>query len=143
MDAKDKLRKEIAEKHGIAIGPDDPILILHTVNKQLIEDSAKAQQAIIDQFRAELEALAMRWGDDAKARAERVLNVALDASRDALREAMDQAAAAGAERVERTIDTASRRLKGAAERAWQAALVAALAAVIAVLGAAAAMVVRL
>ena len=38
----DALIKEIAVKHGIAVGRDDPILILHTLNNQLLQDNRKA-----------------------------------------------------------------------------------------------------
>ena len=38
MDDKiDSLIQEISTKHGVVIGRDDPILILHSVNMRLIE----------------------------------------------------------------------------------------------------------
>ena len=40
----EELIQEIALKHGITVSRDDPILILQTINKRLMEDSAKAQQ---------------------------------------------------------------------------------------------------
>jgi len=50
-DNVDELIKEIAVKHGIAVSRDDPILILQTINNRLMQDSEKAQQAMLDQFR--------------------------------------------------------------------------------------------
>jgi hypothetical protein len=67
-DQVEELIKEIAAKHGIAVSRDDPILILQTINARLMQDSAKAQQVMLDQYKEELEALALRWGNDAKAR---------------------------------------------------------------------------
>jgi cell division septum initiation protein DivIVA len=85
-DIVDELIKEIAGKHGIAVGRDDPILILQTINSRLLEDSAKAQQAMLERYKEEFEALSARWSSDAKVKAERVLNAALEASRNAMRE---------------------------------------------------------
>ena len=76
-DKIEELIREIAAKHGIAVGRDDPILILQTINMKLMQDSASAQQEILDAFKSELESIAHRWGDDAKGKAERTLNAAL------------------------------------------------------------------
>jgi len=81
---KDALIKEIAVKHGIAVGRDDPILILHTLNNQLLQDSRKAQQELLDQFKAELEGLSLRWSTDARDKAERILNASLVASKESM-----------------------------------------------------------
>jgi cell division septum initiation protein DivIVA len=85
-DPIDELIKEIAGKHGVAVSRDDPIMILQTINARLLEDSAKAQQAMLERYREELEALSARWSSDAKEKAERVLNSALKASNNAMRE---------------------------------------------------------
>jgi cell division septum initiation protein DivIVA len=92
-DPVDELIKEIAAKHGIAIGRDDPIMVLQTVNARLLEDSAKAQQSMLERYKEELEALSARWSSDAKEKAERVLNGALKASSNAMRERARETAA--------------------------------------------------
>ena len=84
----EELIKEIAVKHGIALGRDDPILILQTVNNRLLQASQKAQQALLDQYKAELEDLSLRWSADAKEKAERILNASLDASKVAMEQLM-------------------------------------------------------
>ena len=61
-DKIEELIREIAVKHGIAVGRDDPILILQTINTRLMQDSQAAQQEILDRFKEELEAIAHRWG---------------------------------------------------------------------------------
>jgi hypothetical protein len=63
---RDELTKEIAGKHGVAVGRDDPIMILQTVNARLLEDSAKAQQEMLERYKEELEALSARWSSDAR-----------------------------------------------------------------------------
>jgi hypothetical protein len=57
----DDVIAEVAARHGIAIGRDDPILVLHTINARLLQQSAAAQQALLDAFSRELEASASRW----------------------------------------------------------------------------------
>ena len=89
-DQVEELIKEIAAKHGIAVSRDDPILVLQTINNRLMQDSSKAQQAQLDQYKEELEALALRWGTDAKDKAERILNAALTASKGAMDKAMQE-----------------------------------------------------
>jgi hypothetical protein len=84
----DALIKEIAVKHGIAVGRDNPILILHTLNNQLLLDSRKAQQELLDQFKSELEGLSLRWSTDARDKAERILNASLVASQESMRHLM-------------------------------------------------------
>jgi hypothetical protein len=76
--------KEIAAKHGIAVGRDDPILILQTLNHRLMQVNQKAQQALLDQYKSELEGISLRWSTDAKDKAERILNSSLDASQTAM-----------------------------------------------------------
>ncbi len=77
----EELIKEIAVKHGIAVGRDDPILILQTINNRLMQESQKAQQEMLDQFKSELEGISLRWSADAKDKAERILNASLNASK--------------------------------------------------------------
>ena len=50
-DQLEELIKEIASKHGIAVSRDDPILVLQTINNRLLQDSSKAQQAQLDQYK--------------------------------------------------------------------------------------------
>ena len=103
-DKIEEIIKEIAGKHGIAVGRDDPILILQTINERLMQDSAAAQQEILDRFKSELEEIAHRWGEDAKNKAERTLNAALTASRDAMLKRMQEGAAKAVEGVQRELE---------------------------------------
>ena len=88
----DELIKEIAAKHGIAVGRDDPILILQTLNTQLMQANQKAQQDLLDQYKSELEDLSLRWSTDAKEKAERILNASLDASKTAMKQLLQAGA---------------------------------------------------
>jgi len=109
-DKIEELIREIAVKHGIAVGRDDPILILQTINTRLMQDSQAAQQEILDRFKEELEAIAHRWGDDAKGKAERTLNATLAASKEAMAKGMQDGGKAAAEAVRRELEAAAAQL---------------------------------
>ncbi|MEO8627533.1 MAG: conjugal transfer protein TraM [Betaproteobacteria bacterium] len=87
-EAIEELIREVAAKHGIALGRDDPIFVLQTINHRLLQNSAGAQQAMLDRYKEELALIAQAWSNDAKSKAERVLNAAMSASK----ELMDQGA---------------------------------------------------
>ncbi|HDS1573311.1 TPA: conjugal transfer protein TraM [Stenotrophomonas maltophilia] len=109
-DKIEELIREIAVKHGIAVGRDDPILILQTINTRLMQDSQAAQQEILDRFKEELEAIAHRWGDDAKGKAERTLNAALAASKEAMAKGMQDGGKAAVEAVRRELEAVAAQL---------------------------------
>ena len=92
-DPVENLIKEIATKHGIAVSRDDPILIMQTINARLLEDGAKAQRALLQEHKEELEGIAQRWRMDAKDKAERILTASLAASKDAMSRMMQDGAA--------------------------------------------------
>ncbi|CAM4497514.1 MAG: Protein TraM [Legionella sp.] len=86
----DHLIKEIAVKHGTFLGKDDPILMLHTVNQQLIEDSKKAHQELLITFKSELEQCSMKWKGDAHEKAEKIVNASLASSKEIMSRLMQQ-----------------------------------------------------
>ena len=106
QDAVDELIQEIAKQNGVAVSRDDPILVLQTINNRLMADSSKAQQAQLDQYKEELEGLALRWGNDAKDKAERILNAALAASKEVMSKEMKEGVKAAASAVRDEIDAA-------------------------------------
>ncbi|HIF0226148.1 TPA: conjugal transfer protein TraM [Legionella anisa] len=83
-DKFDAAIQEIAIKHGVLLSKDDPILILQTMNDRLIEETQQAQAAMLAQYREEMEAISSQWKDDAKEKAEKVLNAALASSKEAM-----------------------------------------------------------
>lgn len=80
----DKAIQEIAIKHGVVLGKDDPILILQTMNDILLEETRQAQTVMLVQFREEMERISSQWKDDAKEKAEKILNAALASSKEAM-----------------------------------------------------------
>ncbi|STX57425.1 traM protein [Legionella israelensis] len=57
----DKIVQDITVKHGVLLGKDDPILMLQTMNEQLIEENRKAQQDLLVKFREEMEGISSQW----------------------------------------------------------------------------------
>ena len=104
-DPIEALIKEIAVKHSVAVSRDDPIMILQTINQRLLQETGAAQQKILGQFKSELEALSCRWSEDAKNKAERALNAALAASRDAMNQTMQEGAKKTIQIVKEEIDS--------------------------------------
>lgn len=138
-DQVEELIKEIAAKHGIAVSRDDPILVLQTINNRLMQDSSKAQQVQLDQYKEELEELALRWGSDAKGKAERILNAALVASKDAMGQVMEEGAKVTAAYVRTEIDAALTPLTAALRDARRIGVLNVVAACITLLAAAVAL----
>ncbi|WP_152667113.1 conjugal transfer protein TraM, partial [Xanthomonas euvesicatoria] len=97
-------------------------LVLHTINSRLLADSSRAQQVILDTFKEELESIAYRWSGDAKEKAERILNAALTASRDAMNKAMQDNAKMTAEAVRAEVDGALQRVSKATQEAKNLAI---------------------
>ena len=91
-DRVEALIREIAVTHGIAVSRNDPIMMLQTINMRLLDDSAKAQEAMLDAYKQELEGLNQQWGNNAKAMADRVLTASLLASKEAMATLMHQGA---------------------------------------------------
>jgi Transcriptional activator TraM len=134
-DKIEELIREIAVKHGIAVGRDDPILVLQTINMKLMQDSASAQQEILDRFKSELESIAHQWGDDAKAMAEKTLNVALAASKDAMTRGMQEGVKAATETVRREVEAVMAQLMAPIREARHVAMMNMVAAGMAVVAA--------
>lgn len=84
IDPMESIIKEVAGKHGIVLGHDDPILMMHTINEQLMNENIQKQKIMLNQFKEELEGIYLRWGNDAKEKSERILNASLKASSESM-----------------------------------------------------------
>ena len=102
-DQLETLINDIASKHGVVIGRDDPILILQTMNARLMEDNTKTQQLMLNQYKEDLEGIALRWGNDAKEKSERILNASLVASKEAMANLLQECAKTTAMTVQNDI----------------------------------------
>jgi len=59
-------------------------MILRTLNARILQDAAEQQQAGLEAFKSEMEGVAARWNVEAKGKAERILNAALEAGKQAM-----------------------------------------------------------
>ena len=75
------LAKEVQEKHGVALGNDDPILVMHTINQRLAADMQASIDAAMEKLRTDLESLYLRWDVEAKTRADRLLSASVNAAK--------------------------------------------------------------
>lgn len=80
--------REIAGAHGVALSPDDPLLILVTINTMLLAESADAHQAQLEAFKSEFEEMSNRWAITINDKAESILNAALVAAEAAMKQRM-------------------------------------------------------
>lgn len=108
----DALIKEVAIKHGVSLGRDDPILILQTVNEQLIEDTKKVHQDILLNFKGELENSSAQWRDDAKEKSEKILNAALVSSKEMMAKLVQQSTNQAVEAIQTIMNRTVTELKG-------------------------------
>lgn len=132
-DKTEEVIQEIAARHGIAVGRDDPILVLQTLNERLLRDSEAAQREILEGFKSELEAIAHHWGEDARSKAERTLNAALAASKEAMAEGAKAAVGIVQREMNASLATLAVPIREARRVAMMNMLAASLAVIAAVL----------
>lgn len=78
------LIQEVALKHGILLGKDDPILIMQTLNAHLMAENSQQQEALLQHFKEQMEETALRWEMNAKDNAEKFLNASLNVSKNTM-----------------------------------------------------------
>jgi hypothetical protein len=75
-DVSDLIR-ELAVEHGVALDRSDPILVLQTATRRILEgvlrQAQQAQAEALKQHRSELEAAAAKWHEDSKRTASQFL----------------------------------------------------------------------
>lgn len=84
MASVDDLIRDVASRHGVGLGKDDPLLILLTVNEHLIRDMGAAQEKALADFQRTLEQAMTRVGIETTDKAERAIAAALRAARESL-----------------------------------------------------------
>lgn len=131
MEKIEETIKEIAIKHGVAVGRDDPIMILHTINERLMKETEAAQRQILHEFKEELESAAHEWEVSTKKTAEKILDVALTASKEAIAEGGKKAA----DVIGKEVDSRLAEANAIARKARILVMINALAAVMTLLGA--------
>ncbi|MEO7560142.1 MAG: hypothetical protein ABIT23_07820 [Nitrosospira sp.] len=82
IDPINQIIEDVAVKHAIALGRDDPILVVYTINRRLMESSAKIQLAMLDEYRTTMESIAHEWETQAVHQANSTLEKILDSTKE-------------------------------------------------------------
>lgn len=108
--------QDIAVKHGVILGKDDPILMLQTMNENLLEENRKAQQDLLAQFKEEMELISSQWKDDAKEKAEKVINAALVGSKEAMARLLQESTSESVQVMKKMISDSLVEARGLEQR---------------------------
>lgn len=82
-----------ALKNRVGLQQDDPHMVLVTILNHIAEDWKRGIDAALEAHKNEYEAIAHRWRKDAAKQAEKIINAALAASREAMAKSMNEGAA--------------------------------------------------
>lgn len=85
----DSIIAEISKSHNVTIGRDDPILILHTLNEQLLKRTAENQELQLKRFKEEFQLMISQLDNASKEKAEKIISSALTASRQTINSEMN------------------------------------------------------
>ena len=86
----EELIREAALKNGYPLEKGDSLMVLATVMNRLAENWQRTLDAALEKNSTAHEELAARWRKNATAQAEKVLNAALSASREAMAKSMNE-----------------------------------------------------
>lgn len=141
MDEKtEELIALIAKKHGIALDETDPIMVIPTLLRHLLNESQEKQGEILEEFKSELQSALMQWDFAAKDKANRILNATLKANKDVMEHVLKSAATETTAIVKKEVQDEIRKLQEHIEDARKLALMNIAAAVITLMAAAVAFV---
>jgi hypothetical protein len=131
-DVNDLIR-ELAVEHGVALDRGDPILVLQTATRRILEgvlrQAEQAQSEALKQHRSELEAAAAKWHEDSKRTASQFLQHVPTSIASGVSAELRKAASAAVLQLEHALERHNKALA-------RATLTCALSAAVAVLAAA-------
>ena len=108
----DALLAELARKHKVALGTDDPVAMLITVNRFLLRETAASQDQLLQGFREAIATSSNDWNKLANKRAEAILNATIFAAKNAVASGAEEGVAAGLPVFLQAAETISRRIDG-------------------------------
>jgi len=73
-DKLDALIERVASEHGIVLSQDDPVLMMHTLNKVLLEQNEKAHAELLSNYQAILEENFNRWREYSTKKSNALIN---------------------------------------------------------------------
>ena len=111
-DNMDDLLAELARKHKVALGPDDPVAMLLTVNRFLLRETAASQEQLLQGFRESIATSSSDWNKLANKRAEAILNATIFAAKNAVASGAEEGVAAGLSVFLQSAERLSGRIDG-------------------------------
>lgn len=106
----DDLLAELARKHKVALGADDPVAMLLTVNRFLLRETAASQDQLLQGFREAVATASSDWNKLANKRAEAILNATVFAAKNAVASGAEEGVAAGLSTFLQTTEKVSGRI---------------------------------
>ena len=76
-DKLDALIERVASEHGIVLSQDDPVLMMHTLNKVLLEQNEKAHAELLSNYQAILEENFNRWREYSTKKSNALINASM------------------------------------------------------------------
>ncbi len=126
------LIRELAVEHGVALDRGDPILVLQTATRRILENvlrqAEQAQSEALKQHRSELEAAAAKWHEDSKRTASQFLQHVPVSIASGVSTELRKAASAAVEGLEQALERHNKALSRATLTCALSAAVAMLAA---------------
>jgi len=105
MDEKtEELIALVAKNHGIALDKTDPIMVIPTLLRYVMDESQEKQREMLDEFKSELQSAQLQWDYAAKDKADRILNAALKANTAAMEQVLITGAKKTAEIIRKEVD---------------------------------------
>jgi Transcriptional activator TraM len=89
-DGREAIIRAVAVKHGIALGNNDPILVLQTINGLLMDEFARKQEVLIRESHINLEAAADLWSKNMESKASEILGNMENSHRHLINELIEQ-----------------------------------------------------
>jgi hypothetical protein len=108
----DDLLAELARKHKVALGADDPVAMLVTVNRFLLRETAASQDQLLQGFREAIATASSDWNKLANKRAEAILNATIFAAKNAVASGAEEGVAAGLPVFLHAAEKVSGRIEG-------------------------------
>ena len=108
----DDLLAELARKHKVALGADDPVAMLVTVNRFLLRETAASQDQLLQGFREAVATASSDWNKLANKRTETILNAAVFAAKNAVAAGAQEGVAAGLATFLQTAERLSGQIDG-------------------------------
>lgn len=89
-DGLDEIVQEVAARHGIVLGRDDPILMIYTINGKVMEASTGIQRALLEEYLAGMKTLSAQFQEQSASRFDTIMREATTSARLALRQEVQQ-----------------------------------------------------